>query len=68
MEEELSKECAILTDDLAARITFSDHLRGIAINSKWGLAKISSEEEAIDYGSFSKMDFIKVEFPLFLET
>jgi signal transduction histidine kinase len=67
-EEELNKECSILKDDLAARITFSDHLRGITISSKWGFAKISALEEAISYGSSFKSDLIKVEFPIFLET
>lgn len=67
-EEELNKECSILTDDLAARITFSDHLRGITISSKWGLAKLSSMEEVISYGLSSNRNFIKVEFPIFIET
>jgi len=67
-EEEISRECSILTDDLAARITFSDHLRGIRIVSKWRFVNISSKEEAISFGSFFQSDLINVEFPLFLDT
>lgn len=67
-QEELNKECSVLNDDLAARITFSDHLRGITISSKWGLAEISSKEEAISHGFNYRSDLIKIDFPLFLET
>jgi len=68
LKEELAKECSILTDDLAARITFSDHLRGITILPNGTLPKISSEEEAIPSASSFKSDLIKIEFPLFLDT
>ena len=68
LEEELKKETLALEDDLAARVTFSDHLRGIRLRSKWGFTDIEIFEEGYRGGQKPKEEFFKVKYPLFLET
>ncbi len=68
LEEELQKETLALKDDLAARVTFSDHLRGIQLRSKWGYTDIDVFEEGFHRGHEPKKDLFKVKYPLFLET
>lgn len=68
LEEELKKETLALEDDLAARVTFSDHLRGIRLRSKWGFTDIEIFEEGYRGGQKPKVEFFKVNYPLFLET
>jgi len=67
-EEELKKEKEALEDDFAARVTFSDHLRGIKLVSKWGLTEIDVLEEGVEHRSKPRSEFFKVSYPLFLET
>lgn len=64
-KEELDKESLELSQDLSARVTFSDHLRGVTIKTKWGLTQIGAKEEPILLGS--RKDLIQITFPLFLE-
>ncbi len=68
LEEELRKETLALKDDLAARVTFSDHLRGIQLKSKWGYTDIEVFEEGFHRGPTPRTEFFKVKYPLFLET
>lgn len=68
LEEELQKETLALKDDLAARVTFSDHLRGIQLKSKWGYTDIEVFEEGFHRGPTPRTEFFKVKYPLFLET
>lgn len=67
IEEELEKECSFLSQELTTRVTFSDHLRGVSINSIWGFSKIEAKEETLLEDVHSKKDLISVIFPLFLE-
>jgi signal transduction histidine kinase len=68
LEDELKKERLALEDDLTARVTFSDHLRGIQLRSKWGLTEIDVFEEGIRRKHKPIDEFFKVKYPLFLET
>jgi len=67
LEEEIEKECSFLSQELMARITFSDHLRGVSINSIWGFSKIEAKEESLLEDSHFKKDLISVTFPLLLQ-
>lgn len=60
---EFKNECEFLKDDLIARITFSDHLKGIHIKSRIGFTELKAEEESL---SFKEIELIDVTFPLFV--
>jgi two-component system, NtrC family, nitrogen regulation sensor histidine kinase NtrY len=68
LKNELAGESRLLEDDLITRVTFSDHMRGIKLKSKWGLTEITALEEGVENRFRHKGDLFKVTYPLYFET